>query len=531
MGTGNHDDVLRWVRRCAIALALLGALIRFNGLGEKVFWLDEAHTGRVIAGSFMWEVINDVFDNRAHTREELLVHQFPRVDRTAADTVRILAKEDPKQAPLYFVLARTWVRVFGPSVVVLRAFSALFGVLCLPLVFFLGRELFGRSLEGWVAVGLVAISPVFVVYSQEARQYALWIDLVILASWALLVAVRRAENGHRAGWFFVLYGVSVGLALCAHLLTVLVMAAHFAFVVVVSRFRPVKPAGMTLAALLAVSAAFWPWARLIMAETERRRWIPWAAVDIGLGAWLRRAASSYARVFFDVGAQSLRNVGGVAAALALLAAAGCVVLLVRCGPRRARLFIPILGAACSLPMIVVDLWSGGVRTLVTRYQLPALLALELAVAFGIAHLVTSARRRGQWEGIGMAVLFVACGVFSAVLYARCDTWWNKGDARETLAAVHYVEQSPAPLIVSSKSNRTGVGQALSLAHQVSDGTRILLVVEPELPIIPEGFEEVFLWRATPAMEHRLREDGWRLGKTETPGLYRLTWLDGTDLSR
>jgi uncharacterized membrane protein len=518
MAGAGQGGVLGWVRGFAITLAVVGSLFRFAGLGDKVFWFDEAHTGRVIAGSFMWEVVNDVFDNRVHTREELLVHQFPRKDRSAAATVRILAREDPRQTPLYFVLVRTWTQLFGPSVVVLRAFSALFGVLCLPLVFLLARELFGRSLEGWVAVALVAVSPIFVAYSQEARQYALWIDLVILASWLLLRALRRAERGDGAGWSFALYGVTIGLALYAHLLTVLVMAAHFVFVVVLNRFRPLRPVWMTLAAQLVVSAVFWPWARLILVEAEHRLWISWAAGDIGLATWLRRAASYYARVFFDINDMSLRGPGGVAAALTLMVAAGCVVLLVCCAPRRARIFTLLLGAACSLPLIVVDLWSGGVRALVTRYQLPALLALELAVAFGLSHLLTSIVRTRRWVASGMAVMLVACATYSDALYAGSQTWWNKGNGREELAVVRQVDDWPAALIVASKSSRAGVGLALSIAHQFDKNTRILLVVEPGMPVIPEGFENVFLWRVTPAMRDLFLAHGWGLRKTEVPDL-------------
>ena len=51
MAGEGWDGVLRWVRGFAIALAVLGSLVRFDGLGDKVFWFDEAHTGRVIAGN------------------------------------------------------------------------------------------------------------------------------------------------------------------------------------------------------------------------------------------------------------------------------------------------------------------------------------------------------------------------------------------------------------------------------------------------------------------------------------------------
>jgi len=514
------------VRACAIVLAALGCVIRFDGLGTKVFWHDEAHTGRAIAGSPRWEVIKDVYDGRVHTRDEILVHQFPREVKAAASTFRVLAQEDPKQTPLYFVLARAWAKTFGSSTAVLRALSAVLGILSLPLVFLLSRELFGRSLERWVAVGLFAVSPLHFVYAQEARQYIMWVDLVLLSSWLLLLALRRTrERGRSAWWWFALYAGAIGLALFTHLLTVLVMAAHLLFVVVGERFRLTAVVWLTVSAQLAVSLLFWPWARLILAVAKHGTLIPWAATDVGFAEWLRRAAGSYARIFVDGGNGSLHTIGKASAVFALVFALVCVVLLVRFAPPRARLFLILLGSACSMPMIAVDLYSGGWRTIVSRYQFPAVLALQLCVAFGIAHLLMSGERKWRRAGASAALFFVVCGVVSGVRYGRAETWWNKGEGFEAPAAVRFVEQWPAPLLVSSISTRGSVGNALSLAHESSDRSRILLVMEPEMPVIPDEYEDVFLWRVSKAMRRRFIEAGWRLEKADAPKLYRLSRPD------
>ena len=199
-----EDRVLQWMRVCAITLVVVGLLFRFSGLGSKVFWWDETHTGRAIAGSFWSEILEDIFDGQVHTRDEILVHQFPREGRTTVTTVKVLVWEDPEQTPLYFVLARAWVKVFGPSTTILRAFSAFLSIISFPLVFLLGRELFRRSLEGWIAVGLFAVSPLHLVYAQEARQYMLWVDLVLLASWLLLLALNRTSRTGSTGVVVVL---------------------------------------------------------------------------------------------------------------------------------------------------------------------------------------------------------------------------------------------------------------------------------------------------------------------------------------
>ncbi len=520
-----EDRILRWVRVGAIVLAVFGCFIRFDGLGSKVFWWDETHTGRAIAGSWRPEVIKEVFDGRVQTRDRILVHQFPREGRTAKNTVRMLASEDPRQTFLYFVLARAWVKTFGSSVAVLRAFSAVLGIISLPLVFLLGRELFGRSLEGWLAVGLIAVSPLHFVYAQEARQYMLWVDLVLLASWSLLVAMRRTQEQSRPAWlWYVLYTGAIGLALITHLLTVLVMAAHLLFVVVGERFRLTVVVWLTACAQLVVALLFWPWARSILTEAKHRAWIPWAATDIGFAEWLRKVVGSYARPFFDIdiGSANLKYIDQAPGVLTLAIALVGVVLLVRFAPPRARLFLIFLGSICSMPMIAVDLYSGGWRTVIIRYQFPAVIALQLCVAFGIAHLLMRGERRWRRVGAGAAVLLVACGVYSGVLYRRAEVWWNKGSARTLLAAAKYVEQWPASLVVSSMSNGLSMGTALSLAHVLNDRSRILLVVEPEVPVIPDEYEDVFVWRVSNAMLDRLAEAGWRLEEVNAPNLYRLS---------
>jgi uncharacterized membrane protein len=520
-----EDRVLRWVRVCAIALVVVGLLFRFSGLGSRVFWWDETHTGRAIAGSFWPEVVEDIYDGQVLTRDEILLHQFPREGRTTVTTMRVLVWEDPRQVPLYFVLARAWVIIFGSSTAILRAFSAVLSIISLPLAFLLGRELFRRSMEGWIIVGLIAVSPMHLVYAQEARQYVLWLDLVLLASWLLLLALKRTQEWGRPAWLcFVLYTCAIGLALITQLLTVLVMAAHLLFVVASERFRLAVAVWLTAAAQFVVALLFLPWALSILAEAQHRAWIPWATTDVPFAHWLRMVVGSYARPFFDidVGIAGLKFIDQAPVVFVLVVVLIGVFLLVRWAPRQSRLFLLLLGLTCSMPMIVADLFSGGWRTVIIRYQFPVVIAMQLCVAFGIAHLLTSGEGRWRRIGAGTAALLVACGIFSCVLYGRADVWWNKRSASELLAATRYVERCPAPLVVSSESDGHSMGTAMSLAHASSDRTRFLLVVEPEMPVIPHEFEDVFLWSVSDAMLDRFANTGWQVEEVDVPDLHRLS---------
>ena len=90
--------------------------------------------------------------------------------------------------PLYYYLLHLWLGPFGDSEFVLRFFSLLFGLLTVPLIYALGRRLLGTA-SGLLAASLLAVSPLYLWYSQEARMYTLVTFLCLLSSYLLLRAV------------------------------------------------------------------------------------------------------------------------------------------------------------------------------------------------------------------------------------------------------------------------------------------------------------------------------------------------------
>jgi mannosyltransferase len=95
--------------------------------------------------------------------------------------------------PLYFLLLRGWIGLTGTSEYAMRFFSLFFGVLCVPLIYVLGRRLFDRR-TGLIAALLVTASPYLTWYGQEVKMYTLVPALALLAIYAL----RRATEGGRS---------------------------------------------------------------------------------------------------------------------------------------------------------------------------------------------------------------------------------------------------------------------------------------------------------------------------------------------
>ncbi len=151
---------------------LLGALLRFYGLGFQSLWGGELAS---------WAL-------------------------SGRDTISRVVRGGT-QPPLYFLILRFARWIFGDSEWALRLPSAIAGWLCIPAIYFLGKKLYSER-EGIIAALLVAVLWAPVYYSQEARPYAVLILLSILTSyfwWDLMLGLRYRGvlPGRESIWYIV----------------------------------------------------------------------------------------------------------------------------------------------------------------------------------------------------------------------------------------------------------------------------------------------------------------------------------------
>jgi len=130
--------------------------------------------------------------------------------------------------PGYFVMLWGWVRIFGSSEVASRLPSVIFGVLTVFLTYLIAKKLFSEK-TGLLASFLLALAPLHIYYSQEARMYSFAAFAVALSFYALLKLLKMEK------FSLLLYAFSVFLILYSDYVAYFAIFAQLIFVVVLKR--------------------------------------------------------------------------------------------------------------------------------------------------------------------------------------------------------------------------------------------------------------------------------------------------------
>ena len=240
-----------------LAVILLGIFFRVVRSDHKVFWHDEIHSQFHIAGYHYAELHAGVFNSKILQPQDLQQYLHLAPDKTFIDTLKGLASDDPHHPPLYYLLARFWLQLWGDSRAILRSFSVLTSILVLPAGYFLSQGIFNNQKISLIFVALLAISPLFVLYAQEAREYSLWVLLILLSYLYLLKALKaQLLTSQLIHWG--LYTLIIASGLYTSVLMILVIFSQFIYVLFST--KPSKPIFIFYPlSLLLTGLAFLPW--------------------------------------------------------------------------------------------------------------------------------------------------------------------------------------------------------------------------------------------------------------------------------
>src|SRR5579863_8554307 len=176
----------------AAAAIAVGAFFRFYHVEQKPLWDDEVVTWMHFLGVSEREVV-EAAPNFRHVSDLREVLHPSTALRPVSDVVAVLLAEDQQHPPVYYLIARGWVSLFGDSVRAVRLLSAVIGLLAIPCMYWLCIELFESHAAGLIGATLIALAPIDVLYSHEAREYSLWLVCILIIS-ALFARAFRSTS-------------------------------------------------------------------------------------------------------------------------------------------------------------------------------------------------------------------------------------------------------------------------------------------------------------------------------------------------
>ncbi|MFO0547355.1 MAG: glycosyltransferase family 39 protein [Polyangiaceae bacterium] len=487
--TPSHGARSRaWVTALFVGVVIFGVFVRFYGLGEKLLWHDEVATRIFAAGYTHDDWKSELLTGRVFDVSEVQRFQRMSPDRSVLKVIGVLAKDDPHHPPLYYVLACLWATVAGVEIGPLRGLSVLFGLAMLPGLYWLARELGGDRRVGQMAVALGSVSPFFILYSQEAREYSLWALTTVLASAALLRGLRsEVRSAREALVTWAPYTVATVAELYTSFSSAWVILAHITYVLIRYRFRLTRMSVGAAGALFAAGVAVLPWAVNLIRNFEvfeiSMRWSK--EIVIPNRSLLRLLALNTSRTIADFWPDTDTPLSYVVVALATGVVVWSLVAVARNTPITTSAFIlALVGLPIGL-LLVPDLVFGGIRSISMKYLTPAWVGVLLALAFALAGERKEAPPRAGLGGrvrAALAVAVLVTAAASAWSNARQQSVWTKGLSFQLPAVAAHVNRSKAPLVVGNLEHYNP-GNMLALS--------VLLAPDAKMQFLNAPQEEVF----------------------------------------
>lgn len=193
-----------WIFFCGVlAILILATVMRFYRLSEPYLWFDEAFS-------------------------VLLSRHTP------AQIFSITARDI--HPPLYYVFLHYWIEGWGDSKFAIRSMSVMFGVGDIALIIWLTRLASHRNMALLAGV-LVALLPLALRYSQEARMYALTAFFLLGATLALFYWVKSLNRIR----YLVIYTLLMSASFYTHYISFICVLSHWLYLLLLGQRQEGKP--------------------------------------------------------------------------------------------------------------------------------------------------------------------------------------------------------------------------------------------------------------------------------------------------
>lgn len=235
MSKGTSNNRLSFI--LLLLIILTGTLLRLYQLGSNSLWFDEA-----ISVWFANESLGNIL-----------------IKQTSGDV----------HPPFYYILLSLWINVLGNGEFDIRLLSAIFGILSIPLLYLIVKNLFG-NLPALISALILAISPFHIYYSQEARMYSILTFCVLLSIFFMVKILsigKELRQTKKTIFYSIGYVIStVATLYCHNLALLLPVVQNLFFIIFWNRHRPFLK--FWIPSLLTIIILWAPWTSFFFEQSS-----------------------------------------------------------------------------------------------------------------------------------------------------------------------------------------------------------------------------------------------------------------------
>jgi uncharacterized membrane protein len=324
--------------------------------------------------------------------------------------------------PLYFFLVHFWFQLVGYSAFTARLISAIAGIIAIPAMYVLGKELYNRRV-GLIAAAFTTFNFYNIFYSQEARGY-IFAFLFTCISFIFFIRALRDPSWKRGLW----YGIVTSFLVYTHYYGFFIVLSQVVILLILLTRDTLKH--LLICFGIAFSLLFilyFPWLGSLLALTKRE------------SIWIAKPkANFFVTYFWDYFGQDAFTVYAVAFLLILFLLAGTLQKRDEADPSDIRENRYLFSFVILLTWIIVSYMVPFVKSLVSlpvlfnRYTIVTLPAILLAAAIGLDLIFHSFLKK-------YIVILIAC--FSLIHLFAFDRYYEKPTRTQWREMIGFVVQN------------------------------------------------------------------------------------------
>lgn len=487
----NNQRSLRefWLIIVIIIVIIIGIFFRVINIDKKIYWHDEVYTSLRVAGYNGDEVFKTVFNGDIITVQDLLKFQKLNSNTPISQTIKALS-ESPEHPPLYYLFLRFWQDIFGSSIIANRSLSVLFSLLIFPAIYFLSKELFNDNLVNLIVVGLTAISPFQILYAQEAREYSLWTLTIILSSLFLLKSIRLNKINH-----WISYSLNLSATFYTSILSVFLPIINIVYLYLISKKLETKTKINFLIFTLISGILFIPWLVIVITNFSiLKNKTNWTNVEKSWQFLANLWGLHFTSLFADFGLPLYHWASYLFIIFAFSLIMYSLFFVIKNTSKNIWLYILLLIFIPTLGLIFPDLILGGIKSSVTRYFIPAFVAIYLSVGYTLGKKVQ--QKSSIWSII-LLIIFTF-SIISNFISSNAETWWNKIPSYHNAAIAKIINQAENPLLIT-KNFDINPGNIISLGHKLKLNIKLQLLGSDTIIIPYKNFTDIYIFNPSPEL--------------------------------